>query len=99
MIPWVSDGFSYQFKGGLEPGETQHLRLAPNMFGDWSNKDLKGKAKLVLTLSPTNFTGPDGKKLVVVDDRDLAEKKKKLDGLRNGLEEVQRKLAEHKPEA
>ena len=47
-VPWADDNFSYQFPGGIEPGEEQHLRLGP--YGDWYNNDLKNKPNTILSV-------------------------------------------------
>ncbi len=38
-LPWIETDQSYTFPGGLEPGETRHLDLAPNMFGEWGKTE------------------------------------------------------------
>lgn len=62
-IPWISEDFSYKFEGGLEPGESHHLQLAPNMFGDWSVEKTKERKDLVLTIDVKNISDADDEKL------------------------------------
>lgn len=52
-VPWVDDSFNYEFRGGLEPGESRHLDLAPNMFSEWGEvpKDVVDGSILTLNLS------------------------------------------------
>lgn len=80
-IPWVSDGFNYAFRGGLEPGETQKLDLAPNMFGDWGAAETKGQRGLILTVTVTDFEGPDGKRVVAIDPDKLKKMEERLASL------------------
>ncbi len=58
-VPWLKDTFNYQIPGGMEPGESKELRLAPNMFGDWGR--VEAPADAVLTVEVTRIDGPDGK--------------------------------------
>jgi len=59
-VSWIDEAFSYDVSGGLEPGESKKLELAPNRFGPWGNAELYGKKDLVLSVRVTNFTGADG---------------------------------------
>jgi hypothetical protein len=58
-IPWLKDSFNYQIAGGMEPGESKELKLAPNMFGDWGR--IEAPADAVLTVEVTRIDGPDSK--------------------------------------
>jgi hypothetical protein len=49
-VPWVSEDFNFQFDGGLAPGESQDLRLAPNRFGAWG-KAPNDRDDLQMTIS------------------------------------------------
>ena len=49
-VPWVEDVFRYKFPGGLNPGEEQQLKLAPNMFSDWGSMKNRSDYNLKLTL-------------------------------------------------
>lgn len=84
-IPWISDNFNYEFKGGLEPQEEQHLKLAPNMFGDWAVEETKNRNDLVMTIKVKNAQNAKGEEIIsAFDDEDLKrletllEEKKKL---------------------
>lgn len=88
-IPWVSADFNYAFEGGLEPGENQSLRLAPNTFGDWAGKDtFTSRTDLMLKIEVTNLEGADGQKLINEEgtdskatQEDMADKQKLRDKL------------------
>jgi hypothetical protein len=86
-IPWVDDDFNYEFNGGLEPGETKDLSLAPNMFGKWAAPETKGRTDLVLNVSVRNFEGPDGKKVIGQDAANLMV-------MRDQLHQLQKRAAE-----
>ncbi|MFC1600810.1 hypothetical protein ACFL34_00480 [Candidatus Sumerlaeota bacterium] len=43
---WVEDSFSYKIAGGLEPNETAHWELQPNMFGDWGQVEYRSDMQL-----------------------------------------------------
>lgn len=74
-IPWVSDDINYEFSGGMEPGEVQHLDLEPNMFGEWKNDERYSKRPdLSLALSVSNVEGPDGQQILQGDPGDAAAK-------------------------
>jgi hypothetical protein len=64
-LPWVDEEFNYEFPGGLEPSEERHLRLAPNTFGEWGNRDLSDRDDLVLTIVITGLEDAEGR---VVED-------------------------------
>jgi hypothetical protein len=93
-IPWVSSEINYDFEGGLEPGEHQHLDLSPNQFGDWAAKDtFATRPDLQLSLTLANVEGPDGTKLIH-DDADDADAKKVDAAQKERIrEEVQKKLS------
>ena len=65
-IPWIEDDFNYEIPGGLEKGETRHLRLAPNQFSKWGTQETQGRKDLVSAVSVVNAAGPDGKMLAPV---------------------------------
>lgn len=74
-IPWVSADINYDFPGGLEAGENEHLDLAPNMFGDWKVDDrYSRRPDLVLKLDVTNLKGADDTDLIQSDPGSVAEK-------------------------
>lgn len=57
-VPWVKDDFNYSISGGLEPGEEQTWRLAPNSFSVWGKKDYPSDS--VLTVTVIRADGADG---------------------------------------
>lgn len=61
-VPWVKDSFNYDLQGGLEPGETQSLHLAPNMFSEWGNVPKDAVDGAVLSLTMTAFEDASGKR-------------------------------------
>ena len=81
-IPWVKDSFSYAIKGGLEPGESQSLALAPNMFGPWSNQDLENRRDLVITVTLAAIEDATGKAVGGGTSRELEKKRTRLDELK-----------------
>ncbi len=60
--PWVDETFNHSVRGGIQPGETQKFRLAPNMFGPWS-KAPKDREDMTLSLTVYRLDGPDGQEL------------------------------------
>jgi hypothetical protein len=60
-IPWIDDTFSYEISGGMESGEKDTWRLAPNMFGEWGKVDAVAGARFDVTV--TGLEGADGKEL------------------------------------
>ncbi|MEL6377012.1 MAG: DUF6694 family lipoprotein [Pseudomonadota bacterium] len=73
-IPWVEDGFNYEFSGGLEPGESRALDLSPNMFGEWAIDDqFSRRDDLELTLDLFNVELADGTRILDEDARDPSE--------------------------
>lgn len=74
-IPWVSADINYEFPGGLEAGENEHLDLSPNMFGDWKVDDrYSRRPDLILKLDVTNLKGADDTDLIQSDPGSVAEK-------------------------
>lgn len=63
-IPWVSEDFNTEFSGGLEPGESRHLRLSPNMFGEWGQGDHINRNDLKLTVTLVNVEDANGQALL-----------------------------------
>lgn len=64
--PWVDDSFSYAIRGGMEPGETEQFKLAPNMFGAWASAP-RDRTDMILTVSILSVEGADGEDLFDVD--------------------------------
>ncbi len=62
-IPWIAEDFNYEISGGLEHGETKHLRLAPNRFAKWGNDETQGRKDLVFTVTVVNASDAGKKKL------------------------------------
>jgi hypothetical protein len=62
-IPWIDDDFNNEIRGGLEPGESKDLDLAPNMFSNWGPKETKERTDLVLTVRVINAEGVDHSKI------------------------------------
>ena len=91
-IPWVDDSINYRFSGGLEPGETQELELASNMFSEWSKKGLKDRKDLMLTLEVVNLVGPDGQEIVDSSMEEIERNKQRLERLKNQLVDVNKKI-------
>ncbi len=63
-IPWIDENVSYVIRGGLEPGESDDLRLAPNRFGEWGLRELADSDDHILELTLFDIEGPDGERLV-----------------------------------
>ena len=83
QIPWLVETFNYSISGGLEPGEEQRWRLAPNMFGPWGNLEQRDDA--VLTVEVIRIDGPDEEPLY--DARGLDEfDQRRLERLRESVE-------------
>ena len=80
-VPWHTDTFNYSISGGLEPGEEQSWRLAPNMFSDWGKVDAPADA--VFTVTVQRIDGADSQPLYSVtgfterDEKRLSELKTK----------------------
>ncbi|MBB6306212.1 DUF6694 family lipoprotein [Xanthobacter tagetidis] len=80
-VPWVDQEFNYEIPGGIEPGETKTLRLAPNRFSGWGNSEIEGRKDLVLTVTLMNFAGPDGKLVLNSSSKAMDEQRQRLDNL------------------
>ena len=65
-VPWHVDTFNYSVSGGLEPGEEQSWRLAPNMFSGWG--EVEAPADAVFTVTVQRIDGADNQSLYSVDD-------------------------------
>lgn len=65
-IPWVSEDFNNTVSGGVEPGETKHLRLAPNRYSKWGTADTGGRKDLVFTVTVVN--AEDANKKMLADE-------------------------------
>ncbi len=87
-IPWVSQAFNYEFKGGLEPGETKTLQLAPNMFGDWAVPETRDRDDIVMTIDIVNAENAEGENIAASFGEKEAERLETL------LEEKQKLMLE-----
>lgn len=92
-VPWVDDDFNYEIPGGMEPGETQNLDLAPNQFSAWGKVPPDATKNAVLTISVVDFEGPDGNRQVGSSEEELTAKRSRL----TELEKQQRMLTEDNP--
>lgn len=57
-VPWLTDSFTYEIDGGLEPGEEVTWELMPPMLGDWD--ELPEDRNLVLTMKTTRAVKASG---------------------------------------
>ncbi|MDW9479014.1 hypothetical protein GOB57_10100 [Sinorhizobium meliloti] len=88
-VPWIDDTFSFEFKGGLESLESQHLKLTPGLgIGDWSNIDLKERTDLVLALETIKVELAGGGVVEYPKDSDASFKKAELEQKRSELAEL-----------
>lgn len=92
-VPWLTESFKHDVRGGLEPGERAKFDLAPNMFSEWGKVPADVVGAAVLTLKLTAFEDPSGKRIGSdVDDKDkqtrdkAAERVKSLEAEKQGLE-------------
>lgn len=85
-IAWIDKDFNYELPGGLENGETKHLRLSPNMFSGWGERETQGRKDLVLTITVVNAAGADKKKLAEEFGKSDAERLSKLIAMKVELE-------------
>jgi hypothetical protein len=92
-VPWLTEPFSYEIRGGLEPGERKKFDLAPNRFTEWGKVPSEVVGTAVLTLKLTAFEDPSGKKIGSdineEEKRSLdkaAERVKSLEAEKQGLE-------------
>ena len=92
-LPWVAGDLNYQFSGGLEPNETQHLDLQPNMFGEWRADDrYSNRSDLQLTLRLVNLEGADGQQLIQGNVEDIAAKQAEVGAKQRLRSELQSRL-------
>jgi hypothetical protein len=93
-VPWIDETFNHDISGGLEPGETKKLTLAPNRFGPWGNGELADKKDLVLTVRVTNFTQADGLTATETSDEDVVALRERVASLKEGLAKLEAELGE-----
>lgn len=79
----MDENFSHEIRGGLEPGETRRLSLAPAMFGPWGAEELRNRKDLVLTVAVLDFEDASGARVRATKDSDLDSKRKRLKGLQS----------------
>ena len=79
----------YEFPGGLEPGETQQLSLAPNTFSAWGKVPDEAVKGSVLELKLIAFEDASGKKLGTPETDDTAGRKKALE---EGIRTLENKI-------
>lgn len=93
-IPWVSNGFNYEFSGGLEPGEAERLHLEPNLFGEWKADDRYSKRDdLKLSLTLDNVENASGETLLDGELGDVEGQKLELAEMEKTRTELQKKLS------
>ena len=79
----------YEFPGGLEPGATQQLALAPNTFSAWGKVPDEAVKGSVLELKLIAFEDASGKKLGTPETDDTAGRKKALE---EGIRTLENKI-------
>jgi hypothetical protein len=89
-VPWADDNFSYQFPGGIEPGEEQHLRLGP--YGDWYNNDLKNKPNTILSVRVVDAETASGDRIAGTGGDEIEQLRAKLEERENARSELRKKL-------
>lgn len=87
-IPWIDEDFNNELAGGLEPGETKHLQLSPNMFSNWGTRETQGRDDLVLTVRVVNAEGAEKKELAAQFEKDDAQRLETLRGMKVELEKT-----------
>lgn len=91
-LPWVDEPINYEFPGGLEPGESKQLALAPNMFGPWGNADYSRRDDLELRLAVVNLEGPQGEPLLTGDPGETASLEREMNALQQIRNELEQRL-------
>ena len=90
-VPWLKDSFSYEIRGGIEPGEELSVELAPNMFGDWAEVP-EDRKDMVLTLKTTRIDGADGES--IFDTTSPEDYDKKIEELNERLQALEKVVAQ-----
>lgn len=80
-IPWANGTFSYTFPGGLEPGESQRLKLMAGAFGAWSQEKLRDMDEAELSLSLINVRDAHDTPLVPPEVERLDEMRQQIAAL------------------
>lgn len=86
-IAWHEAGILYEFKGGLEPGEHQDLKLAANMFSDWGKIPKEVVSGAVTTLTLVGIEDANGTKINEAVDAAAIKKRDQLLKIKTTLEE------------
>jgi len=86
-IPWIEESFNYTVPGGIEPGETKRLQLAPNRFSKWGARETQGRTDLVFTVTAVNADNAEKKQIAAEFDKSDAERLAKLHTLRAKLDQ------------
>jgi uncharacterized protein DUF6694 len=69
-IPWVSQMFVQEFKGGLEPREKREINIQA-LSGQWRDPQLQYLPKAELKVMVTNFSNVNGVMVVAFDSERL----------------------------
>jgi hypothetical protein len=86
-IPWIDEEFNNTISGGIEPGETREIGLAPNLFSEWGNRDVKSRNDTVFTVRVVNAYDPNEEKIVPEFTEYNQERLKKLKKMKTDLEQ------------
>lgn len=65
--PWLEESFNYSIRGGMEPGETQQFKLAPNRYSEWG-KAPQDQPDMVFTVSIERLDDAGGNRLFEPED-------------------------------
>jgi len=74
-IPWVNQGLTLSFKGGLEPRERRQMKFEP-ASGEWADKSLSDLTNAELKLTVINYEDASGEKVIAVDSNGLEVRRK-----------------------
>jgi len=74
-IPWVSQGLTLSFKGGLEPREKKQMKFEPTN-GEWADKSLSDLTNAELKLTVINYEDASGEKVIAIDSNSLEVRRK-----------------------
>ena len=65
-VPWLTNDFSHQIQGGIEPGETATWQCRMDMFRQWAVVQVPSDA--ILTVEVLRIDGPQGEALFSSSD-------------------------------
>jgi hypothetical protein len=74
-IPWVNQGLTLSFKGGLEPREKKQMKFEPTS-GEWADKSLSDLTNPELKLTVINYEDASGEKVIAIDGNSLEVRRK-----------------------